>query len=265
MILAIVGIVHGFDLLPYYLSHYRALGVGRFIIACDPAKLDPSGALGRMLALQPDFEVLDLPRGFRRSGLVGMIEEEARSSVASGDDWAIPADLDELNQYPGDLRDLVRRMEQDGSTHLAGELRDRLASGGVLARLLPFAQGVSIWEQYPLEARVTARIAGGRTDKVLLSRGDLAWCMGHHCMREARTLRPFHSHGVAHHFKWRDGLAETLAWRVENEARARVPWSTESVRLSGYLRRHGRIVPQDVEATPGWRPESPPAACHCSS
>ena len=182
-----------------------------------------------MLASHPDVDVVNLPRGFQRSSLVGMIEEEVRSLIATAGDWLIPSDLDELNQYPADLRDLVHQMEQDGSTHLVGELRDRLAPEGVLAGLLPFDQGVSIWDQYPLEGDVTARIAGRVGSTGALSRGDLAWCMGHHRMRDSPMLRPFGSTGVAHHFKWRDGLAQTLAWRVDSEERARVPWSRESI------------------------------------
>lgn len=254
MIVAIVGIVHAYDLLPYYLRHYRELGVERFIIACNPDDLDPAGELRRMLASQPDIDTVDLPTGFQRSNLVGMIEEEVRLRSAIAGDWLIPADLDELNQYPTSLRGVVQQMEQGGFTHIVGELRDRLAPDGILKRLAPFDDGVSIWDQYPLEASVTARIAGGLTDKVLLSRGDLALGIGHHRMRDLPALRPFGSSGIAHHFKWREGLAQSLLWRVENEKRARVPWSRESVLLSNYLQEHGRILPEDVDATVGWHP-----------
>ena len=178
MILAIVGIVHSYDLLPYYLRHYRELGVDRFAIACNPDDLDPAGGVKKMLASEPDVNVVDLPGGFQRSRLVGMIEEEVRLRTATAEDWAIPADLDELNQYPADLRDLVAQVEQYGFTHVSGELRDRLAPEGVLAGLKPFDRGVSIWGQYPLEANVTGRIAEGLTEKVLLPRGDLAWGIG---------------------------------------------------------------------------------------
>ena len=253
MIVAIVGIVHSYDLLPYYLNHYRGLGVDKFVISCDPDDLDPTGELQQNLLAQADIELVDLPAGFRRSKMVGMIEEEVRSRTAA--DWAIPADLDELNQYPGDLRELVAQLERDGATHVTGELRDRLAPGGVLAELGSFEDGISIWDQYPLEANVTAKLAGGLTEKVLLSRGDLAWTMGHHRLRDALTLRAFESRGVAHHFKWRQGLTRSLAWRIENEKRLRMPWCKESIQLSNYLLEHGRIVPEDVDATVGWRPD----------
>lgn len=254
MIVAIVGLCHSYELLPYYLEHYRGLGVDRFLVACEPDALDPSGGLRRVLASQGDVEVVALPAGFRRSNLVGMIEEEVRARTVTAGDWVIPADLDELNRYPADLRGLVAEMERDGSDYVAGEMRDRLAPEGLLRGLLPFERGVSIWEQYPLEADVTGRIAGGATGKVLLSRGDLAWGMGHHRMREAAALKAFRLGGVAHHFKWRAGLLEALAWRIENEERARLPWSRESARLSEYLREHGRVVPEDVGAAVGWRP-----------
>lgn len=130
MILAVVGAVHAYDLLPYYLKHYRTLGVERFAISCRPDELDPTGELKHYLGEQSDVAVVDLPRGFRRSNLVGMVEEETRASVASAADWVIPADLDELNQYPDDLHTLARTMEEGGLTHITGHMRDRLAPDG---------------------------------------------------------------------------------------------------------------------------------------
>jgi hypothetical protein len=254
MIIAIVGIVHEYDLLPYYLAHYRALGVQRFVTACEPDALDRSGALARLLAAQPDVTVVDLPKWFRRSGVAGMIEEEVRPRVASAQDWLIPADLDELNQYPCGLRELIEELDQNRETHVMGQLRDRLAHDGVLAEALPFERGVPLWEQYPLEADVTGRIVRGRRDKVLLSRGDLAWSGGHHGLRESTNNAPYAYPGIAHHFKWRSGLLRVLASRVQNERRSGMPWREESVRLDDYLRRHGRISPQDVAAVPGYLP-----------
>ena len=252
MIVAIVAIVHNYDLLPYYLQHYRRLGVQRFIISCDPGRLDPSDGLRRALSAQSDIEVVDLPGGFRRSNLVGMINEEVRSRSVTAGDWVIPADLDELNQYPAPLDDLVEQMLQSGSTYVAGRLRDRLAAGGLLTELAPFEEGLTIWAQYPLEADVTARIAEGQTEKVLLFRGDLPLSVGHHRLRDGTLSKAFEARGVAHHFKWRAGLDRVLAWRIENEVRAKVPWSRESTELTKYIKEHGRIVPKDVDAVAGW-------------
>jgi hypothetical protein len=255
MIVAIVGIVHRDDLLPYYLEHYRELGVDRFVISCDADDLDPAGGLKRKLVTEPDVELVDLPSRFRRSKLVGMINEEIRSRLVSADDWVVPADLDELNQYPANLSELVDQLSDSGSSYMSGRLRDRLAEDGTLKKLAPFEEGVSIWEQYPLEADVTARIAGGQTEKVLLFRGDLPLSMGHHRLRDGENVKAFIARGVAHHFKWREGLDEILAWRIENEGPARVPWIRESALLTDYLKKHGRVVPGDVDAVPGWNPK----------
>ncbi len=253
MILAITGILHACDLLPYYLDHYRQLGVERFVIACNPDQ--GGGELGRQLSAQADVETLPLPRTFRRSNLVGMVEEETRLRVAGPDDWVIPADLDELNQYPDDLPEIVRAMEHDGYTHLVGELRDRLADGGELTSLLPFSRGVPIWHQYPLEGSVTSQLARGSVEKVLLSRGDLGWTVGHHRMRPTPMLKAYPKMGTAYHFKWREGLAGNLAWRVDHESRARAPWYEESQRLGDHVREHGRINLDQIATSEGWKPE----------
>lgn len=256
MIIAVTAIVHGYELLPYYFDYYRDLGVEKFVLACEPATVDGTGELQRFLAAQSDLQLLDVPRTYKRSNLVGMIEEEVRLRIGRSDDWLIPADIDELNQYPCELPELVRRLERNGYTHVEGVLSDRLAPRGELVGLKPKSAGVSLWEQYPMEAPVTQRIARGHIEKVLISRGDLGWTMGHHHMRASPALAAYPENGVAHHFKWRDGVMRTLSWRVKNERRvgAGLPWAEESVRLHEYLEAHGRVRYEDVGATPGWRP-----------
>jgi hypothetical protein len=254
MILCIVGIVHGYDLLPYYLDHYRMLGVHRFVVACDPETLDPTGRLSDHLRAQPDIVLDALPKSFRRSQLVGFIEEEMRRKHAGPDDWIIPADLDELNQYPLPLPTLIAEFEANDFTHMGGVMRDRISPDGTLAPLLPFDQGVSIWRQYPWEADATALIAGGWTDKVLLSKGDVELSAGHHFPRYRESTRPATHTGVAHHFKWRSELQSMLDWRIENEKRARMPWQKDSITLERFFKSHDRFDLQGLGATYGWQP-----------
>ena len=64
-----------------------------------------------------------------------MNEEEVRRAVAGPDDWVVPADLDELNQYPLPLPELVRLLAAGGYTHVTGTLVDRLAADGALRPL----------------------------------------------------------------------------------------------------------------------------------
>ena len=259
MILAIVGIVHQYDLLPYYLQHYRQLGVEKFFTVCEPEQLDPSGDLKAFLSAQKDIEVVGLPRAFKRSNLVGMIEEEIRQAVATASDWIIPSDLDELNQYPASLTEIIKNMEKDNQHHVLGEMKDRISSDGTLTKLIAFGHDIPIWQQYPMEGDVTKLITQGRVDKVLLSRGDLALGIGHHQLRDERPNQSYPQQGFAHHFKWQDGLEETLKWRIENEKKGRLPWCAESERLSQYLStNNGKIIKADVNAKQGWRPDIAP-------
>jgi hypothetical protein len=124
MILAVVGIVHSFDLLPYYVVPLLKVGVARFVIACN---VNEGGELGGLLVGRPDVLVLALPRTFRRSNLVGMVDEEIRVRASGPHDWVIPAGLDELNQYLDDLQKLASEMEWCGYSRVVGELRHRLA------------------------------------------------------------------------------------------------------------------------------------------
>jgi hypothetical protein len=239
VIVCVTLIAHDHTLLPYYLEHYRRLGVDGFVIAAELG----SPAVPR-LRLQPDVEVVEPSGRFLRTHLVGMEEEEIRRHHVHRAAWLVPADLDEFNEYPGDLGELAAEMEAAGYTHVTGTLSDRVAADGSLAPLRDHADGVPIWDQYPLQAPVTERLAGARTAKVLLFRADLPLGIGHHRLA-CEGGRPLPRTGVTHHFKWRDGLAESLQWRVRNERRIRAPWAAESERLLAHLAASARL---DLEA-----------------
>jgi hypothetical protein len=254
MIIATVAIVHDYALLRYYLQHYRICGVERFFIACDSDDLDASGALTAFLGSQIDVVQLSLSRRFRRSRIVGATEEDIRRQVATPQDWVVPADLDEFNQFPLALADLAADLDAGGFTHVTGHLADRLAPEGHLARLEPFDNQIPIWDQYPLVADATSCIVEGTTEKVLLSRGDLPLWLGHHRLGDNAPNRPHPYVGEAHHFKWRDGLEATVEWRLANESKVSAPWRHESENLASYLSEHGRIRPEDTSARIGWAP-----------
>jgi hypothetical protein len=260
VIVAVTAILHDAALLPYYLEHYRLLGVERFAIGVDPDDLDPSGRLGAYVTAQPDVETFPLSRYYRRTSLVGANEEELRRSAVDSGDWIIPADLDELNQYPAALGELIGRLQETGATYVGGALFDRLAVDGSLAPLLPYDEGRSLWDQYPLGADITARFAQGATSKVLLSRADRPLALGHHHMADpGDDAAPLAERGTAHHFKWRLGLLDTLRWRIANERKRAVPWLAESQRLLDHLLAHGGFDAAAIGAVAAWMP---PAARH---
>ncbi len=251
MIIVATAVLHDSGLLPYFVAHYRAVGADRFAIAVDRDGTGAAEALAYGDA-QPDIDVLEVTPRYRRNRLVGSNEEDIRRAVAGPRDWVVPADLDELNQYPGDLPDLVGRMERAGAVQLVGHLVDRLAADGRMAPLAPVGRGRSLWDQYPLEAPLTTRFTQGETAKVLVARGDQALGLGHHrVVGEPAPAWP--ESGRAHHFKWREGLTAMLRWRIDHERRARMPWVVESERLLEILERSGGFDPDAVGAVPGWR------------
>lgn len=248
----LTSISYDAKLLPHFVAHYRALGVEAFAIAVHEQRPGLRGEIEELARpLGAGIELLPVSERQQRTGVEGWNKEELRQRIAMPGDWLIPADLDEFIQFPAPLPQLIAQMEESGTTHVMGEFRDRIASDG---RLTETTAEPALWEQYPLECDFSARLVRCLCTKVVLCRGDCALGSGHHFVTNgARALRG--PGVVVHHFKWRAGLLEALARRVEIYRRERVSWVGESERVLAYFARHGRIVPEEFGARMGWQPQ----------
>ena len=237
-------------LLPHFVRHYFAFGVRDFYISVAgiweetaAAAAELEGALGVVIRLLPAS-----PRQMA-SGVEGANKDELRRRVDEDVEWVIPADLDELVQFPAPLVDLILRMECEKAAVLCGRFVDRIAANGELAAL---SETGTIWEQYPLECDVSGGLAQALCAKVVLARRECELSSGHHfTIGDWPELRGLVV--MVHHFKWRAGIREVLERRVAVYQRENVPWVGESVRVLDYLALHGRLVPEDFAGREGWR------------
>lgn len=238
-------------LLPHFVNYYRGLGVENFAISVHEQRPGIRAEAGALAAtLGPGVTLHPASAWQERTGVEGANKDDLRRRVAQPEDWLIPADLDEFIQFPLPLPALIGKLIEADAQWVMGRFRDRLALGGVLA---PTAPVPSVWEQYPLEADISSQVVKGLCTKVILCRGDCEIGSGHHFVRGAARVLGGTS-GIVHHFKWRAGLAEALARRVDICRREKVPWVDESERVLAYLAEHGRIVPEHFGARAGWRP-----------
>ena len=101
-------------LLPHFLAHYRALGVGRFVIADNGSE---DGTL-EYLAAQPDVTLFSVDTDYNRSAY-GVAWQQAMLAAFRQGKWSLVADADELItwQHPQrqSLPDLLDSPDFDGA------------------------------------------------------------------------------------------------------------------------------------------------------
>lgn len=118
MIVSITSIAHDVSLLPYFLHHYRNLGVQRFFFAVTDNALSqlPQQEICDLLGREPDVIPVTSAE-FAKMGAWGHARWETdviRKQLTQHGDWVIPADLDEFNEYPLPLPQLIAEMDRGG-------------------------------------------------------------------------------------------------------------------------------------------------------
>jgi len=224
-------------LLPQLLAHYAALGVDRFLVCVDLKTADDPVYRQVSACCEPHSATLikthDPGRSLKRAQQIRtrIIREHCGES-----DWILTADGDEFQKYPAEIGEVIRGCEQEGADHVLGEFVDRIAEGGALPELDP---DVSVWRQFPKRGRVTERILGGCTRKVVLTRGYLELTGGHHWVVGGPGQPCSQFKVEVHHFKWDAQVVQRMKWRMDIYRKNNVPWWEESQRLLDYLLEHG--------------------------
>ncbi len=122
--------------LPWFLDHYRRLGVDRFVIV-DNASTDGTQEL---LRGEPDVSVLFTQESYARarSGVVWLNHLMAELGSHG---WNLYVDVDEALVFPGseelDLRYLVEHLDRNGHEVVAGQMVDMFSAGTDLASAGP--------------------------------------------------------------------------------------------------------------------------------
>jgi len=161
--------------MPYFLDHYRKLGIGRFVIIDNGSR---DGTLDYLVS-QTDVDVFSTvsPYGESSSGLA-WIERLIDTYEITG--WVLVVDIDEL---------LVYERWQDANLHRVASLLDNEGSHALKATLVdmysgpePVAGSGPLWEQYrwldgASYRRITVRgggedIIGGPRARIVSAAGE---------------------------------------------------------------------------------------------
>lgn len=116
--------------LPYFLDHYRRLGIGHFLFV-DNASDDGTSAF---LAAQPDVSLWSTDHSYRLSRF-GMDWLGWLQWQYGQDHWCLTVDADELLTYPyadsRDLGDLTRHLDRGGITSFGAIMLDLYPKGPI--------------------------------------------------------------------------------------------------------------------------------------
>ena len=275
-----VGVDLELALLPFFLDHYRGLGI-------DPARMhlivntaDPAS---------PRLEDADRILAERGVGpaerWIGPYTSEAmwerrralQARVARAGEWVVNADVDEFHRYPGPLGEILDYLGSGGFGALQGVMIDRLSADGALA---PIRDDVPLGLQFPVRADVALSVIGtgethgvAGTTKLMVHRHDVQPRRGGHtvvvgegprCYAAGTRLSVFpHARRPdwraafpfqVDHYKWTATLRESLARRLATEG-VSVAGREYGGKIDRYLATHGKVRVEDAAL---FAPEPPP-------
>lgn len=242
MALHLVTLVGGHvDVLPFFLEHYRQLGVTAFSINVhltypgDPVREE-------VLAVTDRFGI-GIESMLVGDWLTYELDAWIESMRRYPNDWWLLADQDEFHLYQEELCELLAFCDRRGYDHVQGTFVDRVSTDG---RYTAVDYTQPLWPQYPLGGIVSARLFGGFDLKVVAAKGRVAINRGHHLARKANPCPIEQVFTQVHHFKWTGGVVERQQRRADHFRRAGVGHWTESAKFVMYSNTQGhRINIQD--------------------
>jgi tetratricopeptide (TPR) repeat protein len=247
-VFAVCSIRNGpIDLLPHWLEHYTNLGADKLLLGLFD---DVSPTLRDQISLfegRWQFTCFNQ----RWNGIEEFRTEWGRRSGcrlagALPETWILHTDLDELHEFPAPLKQITAAADAKNIPAVIGWLLDRVAPDGSLPSILPTP---SLWDQFPIGCRLTAKILHTLTEKIMLARFSVPIRNGHHHVQGNTPLgqvplgRP--DQYIVHHFKWHGDLSARIAWSLSQPNTQR-EWKNEASRfLSWFKFAGGRIDVDD--------------------
>ena len=242
LVYAIVSIYDNAELLPHFIAHYSALGVSRILVVIRSPTRGEMYEIAAAEAAREGVSAYWFPAtSFADSDKAEVEWQVLQSSGVQPDDYVMHLDLDEFQEYPAPLADIVRAMNANDDWALRGWIIDRVAEDG---RLAAISRTPSIGEQYPVACRATEVLLDAWTQKIVLCRGRVRLQGGvRHDTENARYDRvPIGTPDqyVVHHFKWLKGLDVRLSRRLADGSLSG-KYATECRRFLDYFGRYGGI------------------------
>lgn len=240
-VFAVVSVYENPGLLAHFLEHYTRLGVHRIIVVVrTPQKDDLYEDVMREAQAYPAIVAWRATAAFDSIGKADVELEVLDVEGLQPDDYVMHLDVDEFQEYPAPLDEIVREMNARNDWALRGRIVDRLADGGLLAAV---RRQPSIWEQFPIACDVTGSLLGACTQKIVLCRHRVKLDSGHHDTWNAyhdRVPVGASEQYLVHHFKWTQGLDRRLQLRLKTGGIG-PDYRNECERFLEHYSQHGGI------------------------
>jgi hypothetical protein len=252
-IFAICSIRNGsIDLLPHWLDHYTKLGADQLLLGVLD---DVSPTLRDEIARYADRWRFKCFGQTWRGPLESLHEQQRRSGCrlagAVPETWILHTDLDEFHEFPASLREITDAAEAMDIPVVLGWFLDRVASDGSMPNI---RSSPSLWEQFPIGCRLTAKVLRTVTQKVMLARYGVPVRNGHHHpvdrVRLGLVPRGRPDQYIVHHFKWHGDLPARTQWSLA-QPNTQSEWKTEAKRFLTWLEANGgriNIADSTIEA-----------------
>ena len=226
------------DILPFFLAHYRTLGVGEFHVFVHgnwtTAELAPLHAKDVTIAgfVQESFDEVTK---------TATLEAYAKRFVG---EWIVFADADEFLELPyPSLTHTIKALTSVGVTELPANLVQRAHPEGILASLEGHASLDELFPKYDyrLAERMGVRLPVWKNKYPLAQIGpDFRLARGFHMPTGGKPAAHVPIRAVLHHFKWRDRLV-----RSTGRNRGKYANQEEQEAYRAWLEAYGFRLPTD--------------------
>jgi hypothetical protein len=239
---AIVSVYNVPELIPHFLSHYTRLGVREILIAVRAERTTALAMAVRDHAKSYPATVHCIPVStFADADKVAVEDSILTQHSVQPDDYVMHLDLDEFQEYPAPLAEVVRLMNQRQELAISGRLLDRVSEDG---HLNPIFATSGIEDQFPIVCRITEQLLRACIRKIVLCRRRVTLTDGgRHATLNVRCdtvpIGDPRSY-LVHHFKWTKGVDSRLRERLCHGAVSNA-YVAECRRFLDHLATFGRI------------------------
>jgi len=245
LVFGVVSIYDHPELVPHFLEHYLRLGVTGMLLAVRSEQALP---LTEQYVKEVGFGSISYfpAERFDDKDKVNTEERVLATQTLNQDDYILHLDLDEFQQYPAPLTEIVTEMNRHDDLAVSCWMVDRVAADG---RLRPMTRTPTIWEQFPCGVDFSATVLRAGTRKIMICRRRVKLKGGgrHNTVDVSYTRKPVPGEYIVHHFKWLEGLDARLERRLRRDS-LEDPYRDECCRFLDYYGRFGGRISLDDPA-----------------
>lgn len=147
-----IGVEHDLQLIPHFIDYYKNLGVTDFLLTLSSPTSDHKNlTIAKSILsdnnINPIFTWIGKYKENRRKKYLRTMVKDLKPN-----NWIVTADCDEFQEYPTNLIDFTKDLDENKLTWTRGYLIDRLALNGVIPKSI--LNNDSLFNQFPLRCNL---------------------------------------------------------------------------------------------------------------